>query len=71
VVIFRANSGQNKIEHFKFRVELVQALLTQHGSESVRKSQGRHSTEKNMPRLIERYFPERVPLTEKKGQANK
>ena len=28
VVICHANSGQTKIDHFKFRVELVQALLT-------------------------------------------
>ena len=33
MVICRANSGQTKIDHFKFRVELVQALLTEHGSE--------------------------------------
>ena len=35
------------IDHFKFRVELVQALLIEHQSESVRKFQGHHSTEKN------------------------
>ena len=45
-VICRANSGQNKIDNFKFRVELVQALLIQHGSGSIRKFQGHHSTEK-------------------------
>ena len=27
MVIRRANSGQTRIDHFKFRVELVQALL--------------------------------------------
>jgi len=27
MVICRANSGQTKIDHFKFRVELVQTLL--------------------------------------------
>jgi len=48
-VICRANSGQTKIDHFKLRVELVQALLIEHGSESVRKFQGHHSTEKNVP----------------------
>ena len=46
MVICRANSGQTKIDHFKFRVELVQALLIEHGSESVRKIQGHHSTDK-------------------------
>jgi len=39
--------GQTKIDHFKFRVELVQALLIEHGS--VRKFQGHHSTKKNVP----------------------
>ena len=46
MVICRANSGQIKTDRFKFRVELVQALLTEHGSESVRKFQGHHSIEK-------------------------
>jgi len=68
MVICRANSGQNKIDHFKFRVELVQALLIEHGSESVRKFQDHHSTDKNVPRLLERHFPERTPLTEKKAR---
>ena len=56
MVICRANSGQTKIDHFKFRVELVQALLTEHGSESVRKFQGHHSTAKNVPRLLKDVF---------------
>ena len=63
MVICRINSGQTKIDHFKFRVELVQALLIEHGSESVRKFQGHHSTDKNVPRLLERHFPERIPPT--------
>ena len=49
MVICRTNSGQAKIEHFKFRVELVQALLIEHQSESVKKFQGHHSTDKNVP----------------------
>jgi len=39
----------DQMDHFKFRVELVQALLIEHGSESVRKFQGHHSTDKNVP----------------------
>ena len=46
MVICPANSGQTKTDHFKFRVELVQALLIEHASESVRKFQGHHSTDK-------------------------
>ena len=49
MVIRRASSGQTKTDHFKFRVEVVQALLIEHGSESVRKFQGHHSTDKNVP----------------------
>jgi len=71
MVICCANSGRTKIDHFKFRVELVQALLIEHRSESVRKSQGHHSTDKNVPRLLERHFPERIPLTEKKARSTK
>jgi len=68
MVICRANSGQTKIDHFKFRVELVQALLIEHGSESVRKIQGHHSTDKNVLRLLERHFPEGISPTEKKAR---
>jgi len=71
MVICRANSGQTKIDHFKFGVELVQALLTEHGSGSVRKFQGHHSTDNNMPRLLARHFPERIPPTEKKARPTK
>ena len=61
MVICCANSGQTKIDHFKFRVKLVQALLIENQSESVRKFQGQHSTDKNVLRLVERHFPERIP----------
>jgi len=71
MVIYYANSGQIKIDHFKFRVEMVQALLIEHGRESVRKFQGHHSTDKNEPRLLERHFPERIPSTEKKAGSTK
>jgi len=70
VIICRTNSGQTNIDHFKFRVELVQALLID-GSESVRKFQGHHSTDKNVPRLLERHFPERIPPIEKKARPSK
>jgi len=58
MVICHANSRQNKIDHFKFTVELLQAVLIERGSESVRKFQGHHSTDKNVPQLLERHFPE-------------
>ena len=56
MVICRADSGQTKIDHFQFRVELVQALLIEHQSESVRKFQGHHSTDKNVRRLLKDIF---------------
>jgi len=71
LVICRANPGQTKMDHFKFRVELVQVLLIEHQSESVRKFQGHHSTDKNVPRIDERHFPERITPTEKKGRPTK
>ena len=67
MVICCANSGQAKIDHFKLIVELVQALLIEHKSESVRKFQGHHSTDKNVPRLDERHFPYRIPPKEKRA----
>ena len=66
MVICHANSGHIKIGHFKFRLELVQALLIEHGSESVRNFQDHHSTDKNVPRLLERHFSKRIPPTEKR-----
>ena len=71
MVICHANLGQTKIDHSKFKVELVQALLIEHGSESVMKFQGHHSTDINVPRLLERHFPERIPPTEKKARPTK
>jgi len=54
MVICRANSGQAKTDHFKFRVELVRALLIEHQSESGRKFQGHHSTDKKKGRPTKR-----------------
>ena len=71
MVICRANSEQTKTGHFKFRVELVQALLIEHQRENVRKFQGHHATNKNVPRLVERHFPERISPTEKKARSTK
>ena len=70
MVICRTNSGQTKIDHFKFRVELVQALLTEHGSESVRKFQGHHSTDKNVPRLLD-IFQKEYHQQKKKARPTK
>ena len=70
-VICCQNSGQTKIDHFKFRVELLQELLIEHQSDSVRKFQGHHSTDKNVPHLVERHFPERILTTEKKTRTTK
>jgi hypothetical protein len=58
-------------DHFKFRVELVQALLIEHQSESVRKFQGHHSTDKNWTHLVERHLPERIPPKKKKARPTK
>jgi hypothetical protein len=64
-VICRPNSGQTKTDHFKFTVELLWALLIEHGCES-QEIQGHHSADKNVPQLVERHFPERIPPTEKR-----
>jgi hypothetical protein len=60
MVICHTNSGRKKMGHFKFRVELVQVLLKEYGSEIVRDFQGHHSTNINVPRFFERHFPERI-----------
>jgi hypothetical protein len=66
-IICCANSGQSKIANFKFRVDLVQSLLIENGSEIERKVQGHHSSDKNVPQLLGRHFPERIPPRDKKG----
>ena len=69
MVICRANSGQTKIDHFKFRVELVQALLTEHASESVMKFQSHHSRQK-CTTTCWKTFSGINTTDRKKGQAN-
>jgi hypothetical protein len=71
VIIFRKNLPQTKTDHLKFRVDLVQALLVEHGRGVERKVSGRHSSNKTVPRLIKRHFPERIPPTEKKAKPTK
>ena len=71
LILCRANSGQSKIDHSKFRVNLVQALLIEHGREIERKVEGHHSTDKNVPRLLERHFPKRIPPKDKKARPTK
>jgi hypothetical protein len=68
MVIRKANLGQTKIDHFKFKVELVHALLIEHAIGSVRKFQGHYCGDKKLPRLVERHFPEKIPPTEKKAR---
>ncbi|XP_021918752.1 piggyBac transposable element-derived protein 4-like [Zootermopsis nevadensis] len=71
MIICRANSPGIEVEHLKYRVDLVQALLVEHGGGVERNVPGRHSTDKTVPRLIERHFPERIPPTEKKSRPTK
>jgi hypothetical protein len=71
MIICCANSGQSKMYHFKFRVALVLAVLTEHGSETERKEQGHHPTAKNVPRPLKRHFPKRIPHTQKKARPTK
>jgi hypothetical protein len=66
MVTCHANSRQTKIDHFKLRVELVVALLIEHGSENVRNFQGHHSTDKNVPRPVERLFQKEYHLQKKR-----
>jgi hypothetical protein len=71
MIICRANSPGIKTDHLKYRKDLEQALLIDHGAGVEKNVQGRHSTEKTVPRLIERHFPGRIPPTEKKSQPTK
>jgi hypothetical protein len=71
MVICRANSQGKGIDRLKFRVDMVQALLVQHGAGVERKVPGRHSTDNTVPRLLERHFSERIPSTERKSMPTK
>jgi hypothetical protein len=48
MIIYNANTGQPKIYHFKFRVDLILAVLTEHGGGGDREVQGCHSIDKNV-----------------------
>jgi hypothetical protein len=50
---------------------MVQALLIQHGGGVERKVPGPHSSDSIVPRLLERHFPEMIPLTERKSRPTK
>jgi hypothetical protein len=56
MVICRANSQWKRIDHLKFRTDMVQAPLVQHGGGVQRKVRGRHSMDNTVPRLLERHF---------------
>jgi hypothetical protein len=49
MIICRANSPGIKTDPLKCRVDLVQALLVDHGGGVERKVPGRHSTDKTVP----------------------
>jgi hypothetical protein len=49
MIICKANSPGIKIDHLKYRVDLVQALFVDHGGRVERKVPGRHSTDKTVP----------------------
>ncbi|PSN42879.1 hypothetical protein C0J52_17995 [Blattella germanica] len=68
MIICRENSPHHKIDHFNFRVDLVEALLVEHEGGIERKVPGFHSTDNRVPRLIERHFPERIPPRENKAK---
>lgn len=70
VIIYNANWGQPSIYHFKFRVDLIQAVLMECSSGGEKKVQGCHFIDKNVSWLLERHFPESTPDTGK-GHANK
>jgi hypothetical protein len=71
MVICKPNTQRKGIDHFKFRVDMVQALLVQHGAGVERKVPRRHSMDNTVPRLLERHFPERIPPTERKSRPTK
>ena len=61
--------GQTKINHFKFRVELVHALLIEHVSGSARKFLGHYCTDKKCRDLLKGIFQKEYHR-QKKSQAN-
>jgi hypothetical protein len=60
------------MDHFKFRVDLIQALIIEHGSETERTVQGGHSSDKMCRDCSKDIFPQEYHLQRKRpGQANK
>jgi hypothetical protein len=67
----RANSQGKRVDHWKFLIDMVLAVLKQHGGAVERKVPVRHPMENRVPRLLERRFPETIPPTERKSRPTK
>jgi len=70
MITCHANSGQSKIDHFKFIVDLVQAPLDEQGNEIKIKVQSHHSTNNICPKLL-KYISHKNTTNREKIQANK
>jgi hypothetical protein len=69
LLICRANSGQSQTDHFKFTVDLVQALLIEQGREIDRKVQGCHFNDKKCHNFLKDISPkESHQQTRRPGQ---
>jgi hypothetical protein len=70
MVICRANSQGIRIDHLKFRIDMVQTLFVQYGGVK-RKVTGCHSMNNTVPRPFEKHSPAGIPPTERKSRATK
>ncbi|KAG8234258.1 hypothetical protein J437_LFUL016018 [Ladona fulva] len=64
LIIYRENIDK-KVDHYDFRVELVEKLFMKYAKKDTRVP-GRHSTDSLLPRLTERHFIRRIPPSGKK-----
>ncbi|XP_071057565.1 piggyBac transposable element-derived protein 4-like [Onthophagus taurus] len=69
-IIYKRNK-QQKVDHLKFRVQLVEQIFAKYVNEVQRKVPCRHSQDKNVSRLTDRHFIEKIPPTQQKAKPQK
>jgi hypothetical protein len=70
MIIYRSNTGKS-IDQLSFRVQLVEGLLVKYVSGIEHKVPCRHSSDNTAPRLTERHFISKIPLTARKSRPQK
>jgi hypothetical protein len=70
-VLFRATTGNQKLDHLSFRLVFIKGLIESHRPAVPRPVYGHPSTKPPPKRLTEWHFLEKIPATGKKAKPQK